>query len=520
MRAERVACFPAFVIIGAQKSGSSALLGYLLRHPAILGHAKKERHWLDFLHKYKQGVHYYLSAAPDPLAVAAEEDDMLHELSAPMEDAHGLIARRPTLAMFASQGTSYRAAPVWGFESSDAMHQQWYRTPRVQAALARYVSAEATPAYMLSIPAALRAAVNFPHTKYIATLRNPVDRAYSEWNMKVRRAARGISPEHPAWPTTVNEVRFCLNKDTTSLQQACLVKALASMPLAAGRPKNTIDGHVVPCLLGAEMKSLRQDKLQSTYMHARPVTEVPPHRSALWLQQFESVTGMTLHQWNAARVSSNAAPRQLQSTPQGNDSASQAASPDTPDVAALLQRCTSAQFIPLEQAPPLSCLDEEVDIITAQCLTPTGELRFGEPGCWIDGGGSNIVADFVSRGVYLPQLQAWAEMVGKENILVIDAAALGSMSSRPATLRAVVKWLGLPAVPEGAAWADEPAMDALFDSLFPSFESNTGWHLHSTYEPLPADTRRKLQQFYEPLNRQLFDYLGTDFGWNDNGATG
>jgi hypothetical protein len=36
------ACLPSFVIVGAQKSGSSALFGYMLRHPSVLPSRRKE----------------------------------------------------------------------------------------------------------------------------------------------------------------------------------------------------------------------------------------------------------------------------------------------------------------------------------------------------------------------------------------------------------------------------------------------------------------------------------------------
>ena len=33
------------------------------------------------------------------------------------------------------------------------------------------------------------------------------------------------------------------------------------------------------------------------------------------------------------------------------------------------------------------------------------------------------------------------------------------------------------------------------------------------YEPMDPSTRRQLEEFFEPHNRRLYDYLGVDFGW-------
>jgi len=33
------------------------------------------------------------------------------------------------------------------------------------------------------------------------------------------------------------------------------------------------------------------------------------------------------------------------------------------------------------------------------------------------------------------------------------------------------------------------------------------------YEPMDPDTRRRLEDFFEPHNRRLYEHLGVDFGW-------
>jgi hypothetical protein len=40
-------CFPSFLVIGAQKSGTTALMGYLLQHPRVRPARSKELHYFD-----------------------------------------------------------------------------------------------------------------------------------------------------------------------------------------------------------------------------------------------------------------------------------------------------------------------------------------------------------------------------------------------------------------------------------------------------------------------------------------
>lgn len=53
---------PDFLIIGAQKCGTTSLYVYLTQHPQILPAAQKELHFFDF--NYAQGIDWYLSQFP------------------------------------------------------------------------------------------------------------------------------------------------------------------------------------------------------------------------------------------------------------------------------------------------------------------------------------------------------------------------------------------------------------------------------------------------------------------------
>jgi hypothetical protein len=40
---------------------------------------------------------------------------------------------------------------------------------------------------------------------------------------------------------------------------------------------------------------------------------------------------------------------------------------------------------------------------------------------------------------------------------------------------------------------------------------------HNThpYDPMRPETRTRLARYYEPYNRQLYDLMGRDFGWDN-----
>jgi len=109
---------PAFLIIGAQKSGTSALSSYLLKHPNITRTYKKEIHFFDRDIAYARGLTWYHSHFPLPNEIGR-----------------------------------------------------------------RAITFEATPSYLYRYKSAHRIYKYDPNIKLIVLLRDPVDRAYSQWNM-------------------------------------------------------------------------------------------------------------------------------------------------------------------------------------------------------------------------------------------------------------------------------------------------------------------------------------------------
>ena len=122
---------PSFLVIGAQRSGSTALYRYLAAHPAILPPIRKEVHYFDF--QYGKGRAWYLAHFP-------------------------------------------------------GMHKR-------MAGRRRTVTFEASPYYMVHPLAPERIRAFNPDMKLIAILRDPVDRALSHYHHETRRGVETLTFE-------------------------------------------------------------------------------------------------------------------------------------------------------------------------------------------------------------------------------------------------------------------------------------------------------------------------------------
>jgi Sulfotransferase domain len=106
----------------------------------------------------------------------------------------------------------------------------------------------------------------------------------------------------------------------------------------------------------------------------------------------------------------------------------------------------------------------------------------------------NEGSEYLSRGVYIDQLLRWTRFFDKEQILVLKSEEF--FESPKESLQVVLKFLDLP------EW--EPASEKLVAG-----KRNEGRY---DQEMDPA-TRRRLEEYFEPHNRRLYDFLGADFGW-------
>jgi hypothetical protein len=132
--------WPDFIIIGAPKAGSSALHAALAAHPDL------------HLSDPKEPKYFMCGDAPPPLYTGPG-------------DAHS------------------RREWIWRRDEYNALFHQ--ARPGV-------LSGESTPFYLFDLQAQRRIAETIPEVKLIAVLRDPVDRAYSNW---MHLWADGLEPE-------------------------------------------------------------------------------------------------------------------------------------------------------------------------------------------------------------------------------------------------------------------------------------------------------------------------------------
>jgi hypothetical protein len=101
-------------------------------------------------------------------------------------------------------------------------------------------------------------------------------------------------------------------------------------------------------------------------------------------------------------------------------------------------------------------------------------------------------SEYLSKGVYVDHLLRWSKFFSEEQMLVLKSEDF--FGDPVETLKIVLDFLDLP------EWEPEPAQLQQ--------KRNT-----REYEKMNPKTRRRLDEFFEPHNKRLYDYLGVDFGW-------
>jgi hypothetical protein len=100
---------------------------------------------------------------------------------------------------------------------------------------------------------------------------------------------------------------------------------------------------------------------------------------------------------------------------------------------------------------------------------------------------------FLSQSIYVNHLMRWSRFFSKEQMLVLKSE---DFFERPReTLKPVLDFLDLP------EW--EPEASELRDRV------NKGKY----EQKMDPAIRRRLEDYFEPHNRRLYEYLGVDFGW-------
>jgi len=98
---------------------------------------------------------------------------------------------------------------------------------------------------------------------------------------------------------------------------------------------------------------------------------------------------------------------------------------------------------------------------------------------------------YLSRGIYVDQLQAWLELFPKEQLLVLVSEDLYAKPS--AVIQEVCEFLQLP------SWTPQE-----FAAI----------HNRGDYAPIDGPMRQYLLDYFAPHNRRLSECLGRKFAWD------
>jgi hypothetical protein len=96
---------------------------------------------------------------------------------------------------------------------------------------------------------------------------------------------------------------------------------------------------------------------------------------------------------------------------------------------------------------------------------------------------------YLSRGIYVDQLVEWNRYFDSDQLLVLKSEDF--FENPQESYERVLRFLGLP------HW-----------EIKVSGERNEG-----EYDEMNSSTRQRLEAYFEPHNRRLYEFLGVDFGW-------
>jgi hypothetical protein len=106
---------------------------------------------------------------------------------------------------------------------------------------------------------------------------------------------------------------------------------------------------------------------------------------------------------------------------------------------------------------------------------------------------------YLSKSIYVDQLMRWSEFFPREQMLVLKSEDF--FDNPQETLETVFSFLGLP------EW-ELQALQTRKERKKRDKRNVGGYE-----GGMVPETRRRLEEYFEPHNQRLYDFLGTDFGW-------
>eukprot|EP00039_Didymoeca_costata_P017488 m.324239 g.324239 ORF g.324239 m.324239 type:complete len:585 (-) comp16541_c0_seq4:1659-3413(-) len=413
-----IICMPNVIVIGSQKSGSTALLGHILLHKNFKGPTRKEAHFFDNVY------------TGNPIKNTAE-------MPSEMKRTKG---KGRSFSFYMNYFPKYRSLP-------EAQN---------------YITGEATPSYILRTEAPAIVSEVLPHVKLLLILRNPVDRAYSEYQMKFRRVMAQFDPSNAGdiIPLT-RELARCHHE---RWQQRSNEKKASPFTM---------------CALDATRRSKKIMKLfRGRDVHVKNFVKmmVPPNLRTLRSKITNFIQKMPRETLD-----------ELGYTMRGEMN--------------YVKRFCMRPRIPGQPLPPGNDSSTTPDIV---------RFDWGGKDCWPRGSKSNIKLDFVIRGLYHEQIVQWHRYFPKSQLLILTDIEL--RNDPKGTMDKVFRFAGLTPLKDANYSAEN--IENVISEQWPRFEEDTGWRYQSQYPPLDQDLRREMATFYRPHNMRLENYLQRKLNWD------
>lgn len=458
-------CFPNLVIVGAQKAGTTALHSYLLFHPNLLPGKKKELHVFDLDRNFMDVTSRFRAHLPT-------------------------IPTTPT---------------SWNNTSASRMQ----------------ITLDSSPSYIADSRACTRMSSTLhPDARFIMLLREPVERLWSDVQMKKRRVDVQDELLLDLVPRFHKQVYDCI--------QSVFYRMPGRISIGSSSASSSSSRSSSPF---RDLPSNPKD-----FKHCVP-PEISKHaRFPAFSRYIQVRTPHTVKFVNECLAKSPEAVIECVQSDEFRGKILTEKMPDIPRViyaeAEHLTRifanqgcCVSYNLtIDTNSSQPMNVSIKETQDDAAPLnlrqLTQGGGGgvrggRLGHQECKGCGCScmprspmmSDISKNFIWRSMYHPQLVHCFQTIDRDRFLFLDMRDLRRDAA--GTLSKVFKHAGLPDLDVSSITHDQAL--ALFNKFYPEFGTISGWSrggFVKDEKSIPEDLKRFLRDFFRPFNQQLFEFLG------------
>mmetsp|Transcript_16000 Transcript_16000/g.24014 ORF Transcript_16000/g.24014 Transcript_16000/m.24014 type:complete len:465 (+) Transcript_16000:497-1891(+) len=426
-------CLPSLIIIGAQKCGSTALTGFLLHHSQLRFGKHKELHYFDKNESQCMGTIPYLLAFPSTQQT----------LSSPLP----------------------------------------------------FATSEATPFYLAATHSCQRITEQLPHAKIIVLVRDPIERAKSEYSMKERRVeAQDEFSTLLRSPKIIKRLVECLvqvggrnltkglndcgPRELVSNAKFSLFKASILRQLRAIHTSSTLitlTEWLRKCFITRKSSGKDDNQLDSSIFQKffmQQEDEIDPFSP----RNLFFKTNTCYPEGSRERLAGSLAQVLL-------------------DEISYYESCIQTHF------PHWPTLAPPTPNDAAKFISTCVHVRTG------------ISIQYVYRGLYAAQLQRCQNYIPQSNILVLENHNLRTKTQ--SSLDSIADFLGIDHVSYDTKLFDSTS-DALQNAIrtkYPTFEK-TGWRLQGTEkerEYFKPSVLSQLVSFFAPHNELLFSMIQERF---------